>query len=83
MKLTLGTMMEVMTRAPKGAKLMGSSSTPKMLKLAMPPAAACHFFKLVDYQNDLTAIHGDSASDFLKIGVRVADFTMSQPHRSD
>ena len=39
-KLARGTMMDVMTRAPKGAKLMGSSSTPNMLKLAIPPAVA-------------------------------------------
>lgn len=38
MKLACGTMMDVMTKAPKGAKLMGSWISPKMLKLLMPPA---------------------------------------------
>ena len=31
--------MEVMTKAPKGAKLIGNWISPKMLKLLMPPAA--------------------------------------------
>ena len=38
MKLACGTMMDVMTKAPKGAKLMGNWISPKMLKLLMPPA---------------------------------------------
>lgn len=38
MKLAWGTMMDVMTRAPKGAKLIGNWISPKMLKLLMPPA---------------------------------------------
>ena len=38
MKLACGTMMDVMTKAPKGAKLIGNWISPKMLKLLMPPA---------------------------------------------
>ena len=31
-------MTDVMTKAPNGAKLIGSCTIPKMLKLLMPPA---------------------------------------------
>ena len=43
-KLARGTMIDVMTKAPKGAKLMGNWISPKMLKLLIPPAiASCRF----------------------------------------
>ena len=45
MKLACGTMMDVMTKAPKGAKVMGNWISPKMLKLLMPPAKVSGAFQ--------------------------------------